>query len=280
MERIYVEIGNICNLRCSFCPSTIRSPRQMTAEELRQVSAEVKKHTKYVYLHVMGEPLLHPHLEEVLAILREDGLRVCLTTNGTLLRKRGAILLESRALHKISISLHAPEANTGICLADYLSDCVDFAKRSAEQGIFTVFRLWNLDSEEGQGANSDNRFIRDFLKNSFPEEWIPRRNGYRLSTRIFLEYDGLFTWPVESKAEARDCGTCHGLRDQIAILADGTVVPCCLDSEGVIRLGNLFETPLEEIMQSPRAVAMRRGFEEKRLVEPLCQSCTFARRFR
>ena len=280
MERIYVEIGNICNLHCSFCPSTARTPRQMSVEEFRRVSTEAKKHTKYVYLHVMGEPLLHLRLEEFLKILEMDGLRACVTTNGTLLNQRGKLLLQSPATHKVSISLHAPEANTGIALPDYLRNCVDFARQAAQSGIFTVFRLWNLDSEEGQGANGENQYIRNFLQESFPEEWIPRRNGYRLSTRIFLEYDGLFTWPAESKAESRECGTCHGLRDQIGILADGTVVPCCLDHEGAISLGNVFETPLEEILNTPRAQAMRKGFEARRLVEPLCQSCTFAKRFR
>ena len=68
--------------------------------------------------------------------------------------------------------------------------------------------------------------------------------------------------------------------DQIASLADGTVVPCCLDSEGEIALGNLFETDMETILSSPRARAMREGLTAGKMIEPLCQKCTYARRFR
>lgn len=280
MERIYVEIGNLCNLHCSFCPSTTRPPRQMTPEELRRVSGQVSRHARYVYLHVMGEPLLHPHLEEALRIFHEDGLRICVTTNGTLLARRGSILLGCDGLHKVSISLHAPEANEGgASLDQYLRQCVSFAEEAAARGIFTVLRLWNLDSPEGKGANAENGRIHEALREAFPLPWTPRRGGFRLADRIFLEYDGLFTWPSESRAAEQEEGTCHGLRDQVAVLADGTVVPCCLDSEGRIPLGNLLEQELEEILESPRAAAMREGFRQHRLVEPLCRSCTFARRF-
>lgn len=279
MERIYVEIGNICNLKCSFCPSTTREPRQMNTEEFRRVSAQARQHTKYVYLHVMGEPLLHPHLKEFLEILHGDGLHACITTNGTLLSRRGDVLLSCENLHKVSISLHAPEANAGIPIEEYLQSCIFFARQAAERGIYVVFRLWNLDSEAGKGTNRENGRIREVLAQEFSEEWKARRNGFRLASRIFLEYDGIFTWPCDSEAKAKEQGTCHAMRDQIAVLADGTVVPCCLDSEGGIPLGNVFEASLSEILETPRAAALREGFREHRLVEPLCQSCTYARRF-
>ena len=280
IERIYIEIGNICNLDCSFCPKTKREARQMTEDEFLKVAEKIKGQTKYAYLHVMGEPLLHKSLGKFLEILNDCEIRAVITTNGTLLAKKKEVLLNAKNLHKVSISLHAPEANEkSIDKSEYLSDCTDFAKAAAEKGVFVVFRLWNLDSEEGEGKNSDNEFIKNFLLNEFPGEWQKRRNGYRLARNVFLEFDGIFTWPTESETENSECGYCHAIKDQIAILADGTVTPCCLDSNGEIPLGNIFLSSLPEILGSERALRMKRGFESRRLVEPLCQKCTFIKRF-
>lgn len=280
IERIYVEIGNICNLNCSFCPDVKRAARQMSIEEFSLIAKKIKNHTRYAYLHVMGEPLLHKNLGEFLGILNECNIRAVITTNGTLLPEKKDILLSAQNLHKVSISLHAPEANAkNIDKAEYLSGCVDFARSAAKKGTYVVFRLWNLDSEEGAGKNSDNEFIKDFLKASFPGEWQNRRSGFRLSQNVFLEFDGLFTWPTESSAENSECGYCHAIKDQIAILADGTVTPCCLDSNGEIPLGNIYKSSLEEILGNERTLAMKRGFEARKLVEPLCKKCTFIKRF-
>ena len=150
-ERIYVEIGNMCNLHCSFCPTLKRKKAQMTQKEFSHVCEKIKNHTKYIYLHVMGEPLLHKELDAFLAIAAEHSLRVCITTNGTLLgRARDILLAHADTLHKVSISLHCIEGNEGaeLSMDEYLAECFDFAKCAANEGVFTVFRLWNLDSEE------------------------------------------------------------------------------------------------------------------------------------
>lgn len=280
-ERIYVEITNICNLSCSFCQGTTKPKRQLRVDEFRLICEKIKHHTKFIYLHVMGEPLLHPHLEKLLSVAKSHDLKVCITTNGTLLDKAKEILLKnSDAIHKISISLHCAEANENIKLLDYLESVINFSRISSEKGIFTVLRLWNEDSLEGTGQNLQNEFIESFLKARFPSEWQKRPRGYRLEKRIFLEYDGLFTWPSSSKADAILKGFCHGLENQLAILCDGTVVPCCLDSNGELELGNIFEHSLNEILSNGRAQAIKNGFKSGKFIEPLCQKCTFARRFK
>ena len=164
-------------------------------------------------------------------------------------------------------------------LDSYLRTAVFFAKQAAAKGIYIAFRLWNLDSAERKGANQDNLTIEDTLRRSFPNEWTKRYSGYRLAQNIFLEYDGIFTWPTESCAEEVEEGFCHGATSQLAILADGTVVPCCLDSEGEIALGNLFHQSMEDILSSERYQNMCKGFQRRKFTEPLCQRCTYARRF-
>ncbi len=283
LDRIYVEIGNVCNLRCSFCPTPKRKKAQMTPTDFAVICEKIKDHTKYIYLHVMGEPLLHPQLDELLTIAAKSSLRVCITTNGTLLKNvREMLLRHAETLHKVSISLHCIEGNEGANLSmdEYLSECFDFAKCAAEAGIFTVFRLWNLDENGREGANAQNEHIETALRASFDEEWTSHRAGFRLQKNVFLEYAGIFTWPVESTAAPEVRGRCHGMVDQFAILVDGSVVPCCLDSEGEITLGNIFSQTLDEILASERAVTISEGLKCGKLTEALCQKCTYARRFK
>lgn len=281
LSRAYVEIGNVCNLACSFCPGTRRAPRQMTEGEFRRVCEALAPYTDYLYLHVMGEPLLHGSLDRFLTVAEELGFRVCITTNGTLLDTRGELLLaHADAIHKVSVSLHSMEGNGAEALGAYLDAVLDFSVRASEKGIYTVLRLWNLDADGRSGQNAENAAIEAHLRARFTGDWIARWNGFRLTENVFLEYAGIFTWPTESDAEAVDEGYCHGLLDQIAVLADGTVVPCCLDSEGEIALGNLFREPLGEILTGDRASAMREGFRCGRMIEPLCRTCTYARRFK
>ena len=280
-RRVYIEIGNVCNLSCSFCPSLKRERRQMTVEEFRRVMAEATPLASEIYLHLMGEPLLHPALDSLLTVAEEYSTPLCVTTNGFLLQRRGEVLFKHKnIIKKVNISLQSYEANrVPVPLEGYLEDCIAFARIASENGIYSVFRLWNSDSESREGANTQNDAILHILKESYPEEWQKRYSGFRIGRNTFLECAEIFEWPSESEAQASSEGHCHGLIDQIGILADGTVVPCCLDSEGAIALGNVFTTPLREILQTKRATEMEWGLRCGIFTEPLCQSCTYARRF-
>ena len=277
LKRAYVEITNICNLSCVFCPGTRREGRTLTPEEFRRIALRLRGHVRYLYLHVMGEPLLHPRLEEILSIAGDLGFRVCVTTNGTLLDRRGDALLAAPALHKVSVSLHSMEGNGAGELTDYLSACWDFARRAAGRGVICALRLWNSG-----GADRRNGEILDFLADrlgTFPLDLPqPRAGSWRLGERLYLEQAEKFDWPDLEAPEA-EVRFCLGLREQIAVLADGTVVPCCLDHEGDIALGNLLDQDLEDILGGPRARALYDGFSRRRPSEELCRRFGYARRF-
>ncbi len=280
LDRIYVEIGNICNLKCDFCPGTARAPRTMSTAEFRAVCEKIRGRCKSVFLHVMGEPLYHPQLSELLSISREYGLRISVTTNGTLLSTRGHVLLENAdVLHRVSISMHAPEGNGAEVSSAYLDTAIAFAAELTRREVNAVFRLWNLDSDERQGENTQNAYVEDALRRAYDGEWEKRYSGYRIAYRTFLEYDGIFVWPSESTARGSDTGTCLALSRQAAILADGTVVPCCLDSDGLMPLGNIFESDLDGILSSDIATKMRLGFSQGNIVHPVCKKCTYRKRF-
>ena len=278
LNRVYVEITNVCNLACSFCPGTARPRRFMTAEDFRVIAGRLQGRTDYLYLHVMGEPLLHPELTEILSAADEKGFRVCLTTNGTLLPRAAETLLASPALHKVSVSLHSFEGNDRRDdLAAYLDGVLDFCRRAAAQGILCALRLWN----EG-GANRRNGEIEAHLSRrcgvDVPGLPADPNGNRKLADRLYLETAERFDWP-DPTAPERHTQFCHALRRQVAVLCDGTVVPCCLDGEGRIPLGTLFEWDLEEILDSPRAKAMERGFAARQPVEELCRRCGYAARF-
>lgn len=273
-RKIYLEISNICNLSCAFCPGTKRQKRAMTEEDLKILLPKLRPYADFLYFHLMGEPLCHPKLEQFLNLAHSHGFRVILTTNGTLLSKNQELLLSSPALHKVNISLHAFEANDlSVPIEAYLSGCFAFGK-AAEGKVLVSYRLWNHG-----GQDEKNGEILSAMEGFFPQPWTTERHGQRIGNRVFLEYGDKFDWPDLTAPDSGEGVFCHGLRDQIGVLCDGTVVPCCLDHEGDIALGNLFEQSLDEILESDRAKALYEGFSCRKATEELCRRCGYARRF-
>ena len=273
-RKVYLEISNICNLNCRFCPGTKRPKKAMTEAEFSALLPKIRPYTGFLYFHLMGEPLLHKDLARFLELAGEHGFKVILTTNGTLLKKQQEMLLSSPALHKINISLHAFEANDlSVPFEKYLEDCFAFGRASNGQKL-VVYRLWNQG-----GENTQNEQILDAMHRYFPEDWIRERLGTRIADRTYLEYGDKFDWPDLAATEGDSHVFCYGLRDQLGILCDGTVVPCCLDHEGDLALGNLLTQDMEEILNSPRAKAIYEGFTNRQAPEELCRKCGYARRF-
>ncbi|MDE7243698.1 MAG: SPASM domain-containing protein [Oscillospiraceae bacterium] len=241
------------------------------------MARRVQPYTNYLYLHVMGEPLLHPQLGELLRITEELDLRVCLTTNGTLLTQQKNLLLSAKNLHKISVSLHSMEGNRTGDLSQYLNEVWDFSARAARQGMICALRLWNAG-----GADLRNGEILAYLAGKLGTHPLdlpqPRAGSWKLGERLYLEQAEKFDWPDLAGPKTRT-RFCLALREQAAVLCDGTVVPCCLDHEGDILLGNLLEQEFQEILDSPRARALYNGFSQGKPAEALCRRCAYAERF-
>lgn len=274
-SRVYVEITNICNRNCSFCPGTRREARRITLPEMSHVLDQLEGLTEYIYLHVMGEPLTHPELCELIKLATSRGFKCAITTNGTLLSRRSEELLES-GVYKVNVSIHSFESGTDTEYLSYVNSCFDFADKASERGILTVLRLWNRGYDEGR--NIDTLAI---LKERFADgEWREGERGARIKHKLHLEYGDRFEWPDVEKDVIGDQVFCHGLGDHFGILVDGRVVPCCLDREAAIELGNVYEGDLREILACERAERMREGFKCKSATEDLCRKCGYARRFK
>ncbi|MFH2090754.1 MAG: radical SAM/SPASM domain-containing protein [Pseudomonadota bacterium] len=286
-KKVYIEITNICNLNCNFCPGTCRPPEIMDEKRFGQILTAIRPYTDYIFFHLMGEPLLNPNLGRFLEMSHESGLKTNLTTNGTRLRQVQSVLLNAPALRQINISLNSFEANTLTKpLKTYLTEVIEFVNTAVENtGMFCSIRLWNFDTERLKGNNRFNRQILEFFESQFKlspghlSELSLDNPRATLKERIFLYLAEKFEWPDLERVQSNHQLFCHGLRDQMGILVDGTVVPCCLDNNANIPLGNVLDTPLTDILHSERALALFNGFSRRCAVELLCQKCSYALRY-
>ena len=272
-KKIYIEITNICNLNCSFC-SKVEKPRKMlTTFEFKEIVEKIKDYTDYIYLHVKGEPLTHPNIIEFIDIAKEYNLKVNLTTNGVLFPKYVEELSKCENLSKINFSLHS-ENN----IPNYCEKIFDSVNKLNNQTV--IYRLWTLKENELDEKSTE---IVDKIKNHYKLdnlfiEKVKTENNVKINSTTYVDKDNEFSWPEINDYKSN--GYCYALKTQIAILSDGTVVPCCLDSNGQIELGNIFNNTLEEIISSERYQNLKKSFQDRKPCEELCKSCTFKERFK
>lgn len=284
--RTYIEISNICNLQCTFCPEVDREKKILSPDNFRKILKQVLPHTEQICLHLMGEPLSHPEFKKILSICDEEGAVVQLTTNGTLLAQYGFdTFFKAKCLRQINFSLHSFKDNfPGKDLRPYLYDILTFSKEALTSApdLYINYRLWNLPTVTE--TNEENReiinHVCEFFQVPVNESVDTRfRKSKNITGRVYFHFDTRFKWPHYGDPDQGEKGFCHALSQQIGIHADGTVVPCCLDKEAGIPLGNVLTDTLENVLKSPRLLRMREGFQKKILTEELCRKCTYIRRF-
>ncbi len=264
-KRIYVEITNKCSLSCSFCSKLNRELKTMTVDEFKHVIEEIKPFTDYIYLHVKGEPLIHPELEKILEIAAINDIKVNITTNGTNIKRMIELFSKQSCIRQVNISLHALEAITKKDeYLDGIIEIIEYIKKTKK--FYLSLRIW-----------IDNKNINNYIK-SYLCDKLMLENIDDLGEVIYWSYDEKFDWPSLNDDFFSDKGRCLGAKSHIGILANGDVVPCCLDGDGVIKLGNVFEDSLETILNGQRFKNIIQGFNENKLIEELCQKCKYRRK--
>lgn len=275
-KKVYIEITNICNLKCKFCPETNRNKEFMSLENFEKVICKIHKFTNLVALHVKGEPLLHKQLEGILKILEKYNLKANITTNGTLILDKLQIIKESEAVRQINFSLHSITQNESLN-KNYLKDI--FVSAEQLENIIISYRLWNMQNlEENEVNSSIIKEIENYYNIKNLKDSLIKSNSVKLRENIYINQDLEFTWPGLDKEEIIEKGRCLALKEQIAILVDGTVVPCCLDNDGVLPLGNILEETLEEILNKPKAMEIKKNFQNSIITCELCKTCGFLKR--
>lgn len=275
-KKIYIEITNICNLKCEFCPQTNRKKEFMNLYKFEEVIIKIHKYTKLVCLHVKGEPLLHNDLEGILKILEKYNLKTNITTNGTLIKEKLETIKESKAVRQINFSIHSIMQNEKLN-KQYLQDIFESAEELKDTII--SYRLWNLQSiKENDINNSIIKMIESYYDIQNLKQSLAENSFFKVRENIFINQDIEFTWPDINKEVIIEKGKCLALKDQIAVLVDGTVVPCCLDNNGDIPLGNIFNETLEDILNKPKSVMIKSNFENSIITCNLCKTCGFLKR--
>jgi len=285
-SKVYIEISNICNLQCSFCPEVKRDQKLMSIELFRLAIEQVAPLTEMVAFHLMGDPLVHPHLKELVNICEENQVRIFFVTNGVLLREDKKELLLRSPFHQVNFSLHSFFDNyPGKDPSQYLENIFSFTELAFQHrpDLYLNYRLWNLN--DVHGSDTDNSLMLKKVCDRFQVELpsmidVRKNKSVRLKNRLYLHFDTEFIWPSLELEVLGTRGHCYGLSSHFGIHADGTVVPCCLDKEAMIPLGNLQTQSVTEILESPRAQNLRKGFKENKLVEDLCQRCNYIERFK
>ena len=257
-KKVYVEITNVCNLNCSFCIHNQRESIFMSKDHFKIILEKLKPYTKYLYFHVMGEPLMHPYINEFINLASQYYF-VNITTNGYLIDK----ISSNKKIRQLNISLHSFDSKYNKTLNEYLTNILE-ATNILKEYTYINYRIW-----------ASNPYKKDIIK-ILEEYYNTTINGHtKLSKNTFIDFDTEFFWPDLSNNYYNEIGTCYALKNHIAILVDGTIVPCCLDSKGSINLGNIFESSIEDIINSKRYQKMLINFKNNKRCEELCKHCNF-----
>ena len=262
-KKIYLEITNNCNLKCDFCIKNTRSNKFMTTNEFNTILSKLKGHTNYLYFHVMGEPLLHPKINGFIDIASQD-FKINITTNGYLIDR----IKNNKNIRQLNISLHSFNEKNNISIEDYMNnifDTVDVLK----ENTYVSFRFWLKNKHSVSMLDMINKKYNTNLNiNSLT-------NNSTIIKNVFISINEEFIWPDLNNNYYSEIGTCYALRDHIGILVNGTIVPCCLDSKGIINLGNIFKDDLNDIKNTNRYKNMLNGFKNNKKCEDLCKHCKY-----
>lgn len=259
-KKIYLEVTNNCNLNCSFCIKNDRAKKFITIQEYKCILENIKDYTKYLYFHVSGEPLLHPKINELIDIGSENFF-INITTNGYLINR----IKNNHNIRQINISLHSFDEKYNISLSNYVKNILEVINELHTDTYFSL-RFWV--------GNKNNDKIISLLEEYFKIK-IELKNGFKITTNVFISINKEFIWPSLDNNYYNEHGTCYALKDHIGILVNGDIVPCCLDANGIIKLGNIFSSNLEEIQNSKRYLDMLNGFKQNIKCEQLCKKCNF-----
>lgn len=268
-KRIYIEITNICNLNCSFCHKDKRIKETIIPSNFEKILKKINKYTDYIYLHVKGEPLLHKDLKEILLLCSKYNKKVNITTNGTLIEKN-IDNLNIDSVREINISLHSENDKE-----NYLLDIFKSVDKLTNKIV--IYRFWTMKDNKlnKKSTNIVNKIIDYYnLSTDFVDK-INKSNNIKIKDNLYIDKKEEFIWPSLNNDYYNTSGTCYGLKDQLGILSNGTVIPCCLDCEGIINLGNIYESSLEDIINSDRFQKMLKSFQNRKVEEELCKRCSF-----
>ena len=258
-KKVYIEITNNCNLNCTFCIHNKRDKKFISFNEFKIVLQKLENYTDYLYFHILGEPLLHPKINELIDYA-SNKFNINITTNGYLIKR-----INNNKIRQLNISLHSYDEKSNISIEEYLDNI--FTTIDLLKDTYISLRLWV--------KNKYHNYMIDYINNKYNLKIDYNVVNFKVNNHIFINNFHEFIWPDLNNNFYSEKGRCYAIRDHIGILVDGTIVPCCLDSNGEINLGNIYNDSIESVLNSDRVHKMKLGFQCGRKVEELCKHCCF-----
>lgn len=275
-RHIYLEITNICNLSCPFCSIDDRKKEYMKLDDFKRYALMCKEYTNSIYLHIKGEPLMHPNFTEILDYLEAINLKVKLTTNGDFLNKNQDDILKHSNILRMNISLQSLVTKTLEEVEVYLKNLVGFLEKATNSGKMSIsLRLWN--DKENLKVTEYNTYIKNYLKEYFHSDFIDSK---AIIPHVYASIEDEFTWPSEKDKDNLEKTKCLGGSTHIGILVNGEVVLCCLDSSGKTSFGSLKNKTLKEIVESDKFNKIVNDLKNGKPYFEICQKCTYRNRFK
>lgn len=262
-KKVYIEITNNCNLNCDFCIKNTRPHKYMSIEEFKKILSKLNGYTKYLYFHILGEPLLHPKINEFIDIASKN-YKINITTNGYLTKN----IINNKHIRQLNISLHSYNEKYKISLNEYMNNIFNTIDILYKYTYISL-RLWTKSKYSESILEMINKRYNTNLKIN------TLKNNTTITKNIFISINKEFIWPDLNNSYYNEIGTCYALTSHIGILVDGTIVPCCLDSKGIINLGNIYKDDLNDVINSKRYQTMLNGFKNNKKCEELCKKCKF-----
>jgi MoaA/NifB/PqqE/SkfB family radical SAM enzyme len=241
----WADVTSECNLKCIMCPqSRGLKPRQakMPVEMFRSIIDDVRENHPLIKLYLSGEPLLHEGLFEMIEYAGAGGCRTMIHTNATALTKEMSERILASALTFLCFSFDGctPE------IYERLRPPASFAQVSSN-----IRQYLDLRRQCGGGPHTAIEIIRmretEGLLTDFVQEWMAA-GADDVHIVDCLTWHGLVDdRRIGCRPDAAGYKPCAAPFQHGCILSDGTVVPCCLDVNGRMPLGNVAATRFRDI---------------------------------
>lgn len=263
-KKVYIEICNGCNLNCDFCIKNSRQVKYIKRDEYEYIINKIAGYTKEIYLHVLGEPLMHKDINYFIDYAHNMGILVNITTNGYLINK----IKDNKNIHRLNISMHSFNSRYGIGIDEYI-DNVFYVVDNLRDKTFVSLRLWV--------KTENTKKILEYINKRYGTKILETDNNkkIKISNNLIIDSFHEFIWPDINNSYYNENGRCNGLIDHFGILSTGEIIPCCLDSKGIINLGNIYQDNLEDVFNSKLVKEMREGFLNNKKCQELCRHCSF-----
>jgi sulfatase maturation enzyme AslB (radical SAM superfamily) len=305
---VFVEITNICNMHCRFCPSdSLKRPKEFMDFDLFKKTIDqlaMLEPSRPILLHNLGEPLLHAEIFKFIDYAASRDINIYLFTNGLELLDNIQEICRRDNIKTMAISVQTPTPETyemrgsskpfGAYMGD-IYKAIDYFIQSDSRMLVEIyladtrhlpFRNWDVLTDPKEALHTFKEICRRISHtegqfNDIPANFMDEKyflysmilNGHKIDLRIrkFATWGNLF--PKKALLEQRIEGvlpySCDIADNNIVVLADGTISMCCLDIEGELNLGNIRDVTISDALLSNRRATIISDIASSQL----CREC-------